>query len=333
MRQVGENGGAMQLVPVSLTYFLEVARTGSVSEAALTLNVAPSAISRQITKLEAGLGVPLFVRHPRGMTVTDAGSRLLAHARRSEAESAALLDELRTGRGADVRSVTVACSEGFARRVVPAAMAAFRGEHPDVTFRLDIVPRQEATRRVAEGIADVAATYAMGPQHDVRVECAVVIPVAAIVPLGHALAGRERITLEELCAYPLALGSSGTSQRELFDIGVQLEGLTARPALVCDALAPQYEFVRSGGGIALVGDLGDLDEGASTDGVAYVRVDHPVFRQREAQIQTMLGRRLPWAATQFTELLVSMLPGRSSQLSGGARPRSDPGRSPRPAGR
>ncbi|MPY56811.1 LysR family transcriptional regulator [Streptomyces spongiae] len=323
----------MQLVPVSLTYFLEVARTGSVSEAALTLNVAPSAISRQITKLEAGLGVPLFVRHPRGMTVTDAGSRLLAHARRSEAESAALLDELRTGRGADVRSVTVACSEGFARRVVPAAMAAFRGEHPDVTFRLDIVPRQEATRRVAEGIADVAATYAMGPQHDVRVECAVVIPVAAIVPLGHALAGRERITLEELCAYPLALGSSGTSQRELFDIGVQLEGLTARPALVCDALAPQYEFVRSGGGIALVGDLGDLDEGASTDGVAYVRVDHPVFRQREAQIQTMLGRRLPWAATQFTELLVSMLPGRSSQLSGGARPRSDPGRSPRPAGR
>ncbi|MEW2395149.1 LysR family transcriptional regulator [Streptomyces sp. NPDC046862] len=326
----------MQLVPVSLTYFLEVARTGSVSEAALTLNVAPSAISRQIAKLESGIGVPLFVRHPRGMTVTDAGSRLLAHARRSEAESAALVDELRTGRGADVRSVTVACSEGFARRVVPGAMAAFRREHPDVTFRLDIVPRQEATRRVAEGIADVAATYTMGPQHDVRVECALVIPVAAIVPLGHELAGRERVTLEELCAYPLALGSTGTSQRELFDIGVQLEGLTARPALVCDALAPQYEFVRSGGGIALVGDLGDLDEseGTSSDGVAYVRVDHPVFRQREAQIQTMLGRRLPWAATQFTELLVSMLPSRSQQPAAAvARPRSGPGRSPRPAGR
>lgn len=329
----------MQLVPVSLTYFLEVARTGSVSEAAQTLNVAPSAISRQIAKLESGIGVPLFVRHPRGMTVTDAGSRLLAHARRSEAESAALVDELRTGRGADVRNVTVACSEGFARRVVPGAMAAFRREHPDVAFRLDIVPRQEATRRVAEGIADVAATYTMGPQHDVRVECALVIPVAAIVPLGHELAGREHVTLEELCAYPLALGSTGTSQRELFDIGVQLEGLTARPALVCDALAPQYEFVRSGGGIALVGDLGDLGdpdegEGASTDGVTYVRVDHPVFRQREAQIQTMLGRRLPWAATQFTELLVSMLPSRPQQPAAAvARPRSGPGRSPRPAGR
>ncbi|GGX35676.1 LysR family transcriptional regulator [Streptomyces noursei] len=91
----------MQLMPVSLAYFLEVARTGAVSEAAQNLLVAPSAISRQIAKLEAGVGVPLFVRHPRGMTLTDAGSRLLAHARRSEAESAALLTELRTGGDAD----------------------------------------------------------------------------------------------------------------------------------------------------------------------------------------------------------------------------------------
>jgi DNA-binding transcriptional LysR family regulator len=297
----------MHLIPVTLAYFLEVARRGSVTEAAQTLNVAPSAVSRQIAKLESGIGAALFVRHPRGMTLTDTGSRLLAHARRAEAESAALVDELRRRRGAEVRRVTVACSEGFGRRLLPRAITAFRREHPDVPFRLDVVPRQEATRRVAEGIVDVAVTYAMGPQHDVRVECAVVVPMAAIVPLGHELAGREHISLAELCEYPLALGSAGTSQRELFDIGVQVEGLTVRPALVCDALAPQYEFVRSGGGIALVGDLGDLHEDASPEGVAYVRLDHPVFRQREAQVQTMLRRRLPWAATEFTGLLVSQL--------------------------
>ncbi|MFA3835320.1 LysR substrate-binding domain-containing protein [Streptomyces aureus] len=239
--------------------------------------------------------------------MTDAGSRLLAHARRSEAESTALVNELRTGRGADTHHINVVCSEGFGRRILPRAMAAFRRDHPEVTFRLDVVPRQEATRRVVEGIADVAATYTMGPQHDVRVECAVVIPVAAVVPLDHELAGRDRISLAELCEYPLGIGSVGTSQRELFDIGVQLEGLTARPALVCDGLAPQYEFVRSGGGVALVGDLGDLHQDSATEGVTHVRVDHPVFRQREAQVQTMLGRRLPWAAMEFTALLVSLL--------------------------
>ncbi|WP_235029274.1 LysR substrate-binding domain-containing protein [Streptomyces sp. 3213.3] len=95
--------------------------------------------------------------------------------------------------------------------------------------------------------ARVAVTYTMGPRHDVRVECAVVVPVAAIVPLGHALAGRDRISLTDLCACPLALAPPGISQRELFDIGAQLEGITARPALVCDSLAPQDEFVRAGG--------------------------------------------------------------------------------------
>ncbi|MFI6402766.1 LysR family transcriptional regulator [Streptomyces sp. NPDC050548] len=300
----------MQLLPVNLAYFLEVARTGSVTEAANALNVAPSAISRQIAKLESGIGVPLFARHPRGMTLTEAGSRLLAHARRTETESTALLEELRTGRGAQARSVAVACSEGFARRLVPRTVADFRREHPGMTFRVDVVDRQEATRRVVEGLADVAVTYTMGPQHDVRVECAVVVPVAAIVPLGHELAGRDRIGLADLCAYPLALASPGTSQRELFDIGAQLEGITVRPALVCDSLGPQYEFVRAGGGLALVGDLGDLGgigQDTSAEGVAYVPVDHPVFRQREAQVQTATGRRPSWPAAQFTELLVGAL--------------------------
>ncbi|WP_406459985.1 LysR family transcriptional regulator [Streptomyces sp. NBC_01622] len=297
----------MQLLPVNLAYFLEVARTGSVTEAANALNVAPSAISRQIAKLESGVGVPLFARHPRGMTLTEAGSRLLAHARRTETESTALLEELRTGRGAQARSVAVACSEGFARRLVPRAVAGFRREHPDLAFRVDVVDRQEATRRVVEGLADVAVTYTMGPQHDVRVECAVVVPVAAIVPLGHELADRDRIGLADLCAYPLALAPPGTSQRELFDIGAQLEGITVRPALVCDSLAPQYEFVRAGGGLALVGDLGDIGQDTATEGVAYVPLDHPVFRQREAQVQTATGRRPSWPAAQFTELLVEAL--------------------------
>ena len=297
----------MQLLPVNLAYFLEVARTGSVTEAAYALNVAPSAISRQVAKLESGIGVPLFARHPRGMTLTEAGSRLLAHARRTETESTTLVEELRTGRGAEARSVAVACSEGFARRLVPRAIADFRCAHPDVAFRVDVVARQEATRRVVEGLADVAVTYTMGPQHDVRVECAVVVPVAAIVPLGHELADRDRIGLADLCAYPLALASPGTSQRELFDIGAQLEGITVRPALVCDSLAPQYEFVRAGGGLALVGDLGDIAQSAATEGVTYVPVDHPVFRQREAQVQTATGRRPSWSATQFTELLVTSL--------------------------
>jgi DNA-binding transcriptional LysR family regulator len=272
----------MRLLPTGLTYFLEVARTGSVSEAAVALTVAPSAISRQIAKLEAGIGVPLFLRHPRGMIPTDAGNLLLDHVRRSEAESAALLGELRTGRGLQARSIAVACSEGFGRRVVPRAIAEFRREHPDV-----------------------AVTYTTGPQHGVRVESAVVVPVYAIVPPGHALAGRARVGLAELAGYPLALPTTGQSLRELFDIAARIENLAVRPALVCDEVGPLYEFVRAGGGVALAGGLGDLGRDAEAEGVGYVHLDNPAFRQREAQVQTMAGRTLSLTVTRFAALLVS----------------------------
>ncbi|RSN40234.1 LysR family transcriptional regulator [Amycolatopsis sp. WAC 04197] len=296
----------MRLLPIALTYFLEVARTGSVSEAATELTVAPSAISRQIAKLEAGIGVPLFVRHPRGMVPTEAGTRLLDHVRRSEAESAVLVDELRSGRGLHARSLTVACSEGFARRVVPQAIAAFRRDH-DVSFHIDVVTRDEATRRVLEGAADVAVTFATGPQHGVRVESAVVVPVYAIVPLDHPLTSRDAVGLAELCEYPLALPAPGQSLRDLFDIAARIENLTAHPVLECNELSPKYEFVRCGGGIALVGGLGDIERDAATEGVAYVLLDNAVFRKREAQVQTMAGRTLSLAAMRFTALLTSFV--------------------------
>ena len=67
----------------ALKYFLEVARAGSIAEASQRLNIAPSAISRQISKLEAEIGVALFERRARGMNLSAAGELLAAHARRS----------------------------------------------------------------------------------------------------------------------------------------------------------------------------------------------------------------------------------------------------------
>ena len=62
------------LQEISLRYFLEVVRTGSVSEAAGRLDVAPSAVSRQIARIERELGTLLFERRARGMVPNAAGT-------------------------------------------------------------------------------------------------------------------------------------------------------------------------------------------------------------------------------------------------------------------
>jgi DNA-binding transcriptional LysR family regulator len=81
-----------------IRYFVAVAAEGHVGRAAAGLHVAQPAVSRQIRRLEDELGVPLFVRTSRGMTLSGAGSVFLDHAR-------AILD--RTDRAArDVRALS-----------------------------------------------------------------------------------------------------------------------------------------------------------------------------------------------------------------------------------
>ena len=64
-----------------LRYFEAVAEEGSIRRASERLHISPSAVDRQILKLEDHLGTPLFERRPNGMRLTDAGQLVLNHAR------------------------------------------------------------------------------------------------------------------------------------------------------------------------------------------------------------------------------------------------------------
>lgn len=305
-----------ELLPTGLQYFAEVARTGSVTEAAAALHVAPSAISRQVAKLEASFDAPLFERHARGMALTDAGERVLAYTRRAEIETGTLLSSLGGGAAAGTRRITVAATEGFVYRVVPRAMAALHRTHPDVAFQLQVVTSGQATQMVLDGEADVAATYSLGHQEGVRVEHASTWPLFAVAGAGHPLAGRQTVTLDELAPFPLALALRETSQRRLLDSAARSAGLELRAVLECNSVAAIYEFVRSGDGMGFISELGAH---AQTDtGLSHLRVDHPVFEQRSAQLQTPPGRAQSPAVLEFLRLLMTELdpdytPERASQ--------------------
>jgi DNA-binding transcriptional LysR family regulator len=71
---------------VILRYLDQVARVGSIRRAAEKLNVASSAVNRQILKLEAEIGVPIFERRGNGVRLTPAGEQLMRHTRNTLAE-------------------------------------------------------------------------------------------------------------------------------------------------------------------------------------------------------------------------------------------------------
>jgi DNA-binding transcriptional LysR family regulator len=296
----------MILLPTALRYFLEVARTGSISEASMSLHVATSAISRQIAKLEQDVGTPLFERQPRGMVLSEAGEILAAYARRSALEADQVLADVHGVRALRHSTVKLASSEGFARDFLPSAIIAFREKHSGVRFRLNVTGPAAATQQVRDGVADLAVTYSLGPETGIRVEYSQQQPIYALMADDHPLAERADVSLAELLEYPLALMDEGTTIRQLFDVCVAVQGLSFEPAFVSNYSGALQSFAQMRGGVTLVGPL-TVRGRLGPDRVAMVPIRDPELSRRSVQIQSMARRVLPAAVRAFLTHLIGQV--------------------------
>ena len=129
--------------PRVLTYVDAVARYGSIRKAADALNVASSALNRQILDLETDLGAPLFERLPRGVRVTSAGEAFLVYARLVISELKAVESRIEQLRGLVRGQVSVAAAESVAGELLPSAITQFQATHPNVRFHVRIGAPEE----------------------------------------------------------------------------------------------------------------------------------------------------------------------------------------------
>lgn len=291
------------MLDVGLRYFLEVVRCGSISGASLRLNVASSAISRQIAKLEAEIGAVLFDRRPRGMAPSPAGRLLADYARRTALEADRAIAEIRELPNLNQGTVKVAAMEGSAMDLLPHAFLTFNRKHAGVRFDLTVLAPSLVTRRVREGDADIGITFSLAPERDIRIEYALRAPALALMSSDHPLAGRHSIAIGELKGHPLALPTPDTTLRQLFDLTCAAEGLLIEPVLVSNYMPTLNSFARAGGGIALTGRL-SVARRLAIDRLALVPIDNPGMQERRVEIQTMAGRTLPHAVKAFLDHLI-----------------------------
>lgn len=123
--------------------FLAVARAGSFTKAAQALDVSVPHVSRQVRRLEAKLGIVLFHRTTRAVTLTSVGQRLF---RDCESIATHLDQAFNTARAADTslsgRIRIASMSGSFADEVVVPALATFAKAHPEVSLDVDFSPRK-----------------------------------------------------------------------------------------------------------------------------------------------------------------------------------------------
>lgn len=295
----------VSLLSLPLRYFLEVARTGSVNQAAQRLHVAASAVSRQLGKLEDSLGVALFDRQARGMVLTEAGARLLAHATAHDAQATELLGQLHGLSAQQAVRVRVACTEGFAASFMPLVMTAFRQTHPQVQLQLRVDVPQEVSALVQRGDVDLALKYSMAPEKGLQVLHSAIAPIYAIMPTQHPLARQRSVTVADVVRYPLLLGAVNTTGRQLFDLSCAVQGLRYQPSVESNfssALLP----LLSGQDVVLASYLTAARWVES--GLLTARpFDEVQLQQRRLQVLAVEGRSPSALVQQFTQALVAAI--------------------------
>ncbi|MDI9854305.1 LysR family transcriptional regulator [Comamonas sp. 17RB] len=295
------------LQEAAVRYFLEVVRTGSIKEAATRLNVAPSAVSRQIARLESDLDTLLFERRSRGMVPNSAGELLAAHARRVEQDIERVTSEIQSLRGMRTGQVRIASVEGFAHDFIPMLIAQFQRRYEGVAFRLDVCSQGDVARRVRDGEVDIGITLSSVPEPDIRVELRHPCPIMAVLGEKHPLASRPQLSLREVTAYPLVLPLKSSTLRQLLDISCSRQGLRYRQVLVSNHADALVSYAAASElGVAFYGEL-SVRTRRGGNAVRAVPLRDREMNERYLEVQTLAGRNLQEAVHAFVQYLVAAI--------------------------
>ncbi len=188
-----------------LRYFVVVAEELHFGRAAARLHIAQPPLSQQIHQLEAELGVPLFQRTTRRVTLTDAGRLFLEDARRILAQVEQAKQSARRAQRGELGRLVVGFVGSAASDVLPILLRAYRDRYAEV----EVVLREMDT---AEGLAALeAGTIQAGilrpPIDDPSLACEVIRrePFVVALPKQHPLAQRAPIALPDLAGEPFIL--------------------------------------------------------------------------------------------------------------------------------
>lgn len=286
----------------TLRYFIAVMEAGSFREAAESLHVAQSALSRQIQSLERSLGTQLLSRLPRGVEPTAAGRIFLRSAKDTLANLTLARDEISALQSLNRGEVQIASIEPFADQILPDLITSFQKSHPGIVFDVRVGNTRQVVELVREGIAEIGIGYNTPPDPAIHVLISLIQPMMAFVSPLHPLAARSSIGIGDLNKHPMVLAPARSPSRRVIDEAARRAGISLRVVVESDSVGLRLALARQPPMVAILAAISGRH--ALTDGslIALSFHDH-LLEESNLQIISLKGRTRSRAVIDFERRL------------------------------
>lgn len=209
-----------------LQVFYTVAKVLSFTKAAETLHMTQPAVTFQVKQLEEFFNTRLFDRTHNKITLTDAGKIVYDYAEKILDHYEKMNSEVRELTGEVTGSLLIGASTTIAEYMLPSLLGAFKKQFEDVNIRLQVGNTDAIVAMVENNMIDLGVVEAPVYNKNLEVEVCRLDEMVLIVPHGHPLSNRDKISIEDMRKYRYISREEGSGSRSVIDNYIREQGLS-----------------------------------------------------------------------------------------------------------
>ncbi len=279
--------------------FCEVVRTGSITLAAQKMFLSQPSVTLQIQAMERELGVTVFERRGPVLKLTPDGETLYALAKPLVEGIDSLEENFAAQHGKlDSGELNIGAGESTILYILPEAVRRFVTTYPRIQLKIHNETGRDGLKMLRADEIDLAVGSMLDVPDDITYHPVVTFDPVLIVPLGHPLAGKTSVTLEEISQFGLILPPRHLSTWRMVKYVFQQHNLTFSVTLEAGGWEVIKKYVELGMGISIVTDI------CLTGAEKLARIPlTQYFPQRGYGLVLRKGRFLSPQARRFMEIL------------------------------
>ncbi|MFC3338379.1 LysR family transcriptional regulator [Paracandidimonas soli] len=197
----------MQLTLRQFEYFLALAETGQVSKAALRCNVSQSSVTVALRSMEQALGVSLFIRHSKGLRLTEAGERFVSHARNVTNAAARAIEDVRAAPSDMHGRLRVGVTETISAYLIPSVLSMAEQRFPNLRIQVVESDRPSIEQALMDGSIDFALLIVSNLARVDALEYRIMLqsPRRLWTPPDHPLQQKSKVSLRDIAQFDYVL--------------------------------------------------------------------------------------------------------------------------------